>query len=325
MPCKKKSQQTMQSTEQTLINNNPSVCNANFKENICSDVQRLNTSIIQMQRQLDKITSLLDSYKFETPKFNDGVATTTDRISKDTSKPCSSVPSTSPANQNHSGDSTKLLYAEALSSNIETVVKSVVSESIKAQKADDLINSTIIIYGMTESNDDSSKVFKLLQCDKFDDTIIKTIRLGKKSTDSIKTVKTQCRPVKVELKSKCDRDWVLKHAKYLVKSFGNAKISITKCLNSFELDRIKQLRAECAKLNSINPKVKEADGCNKRENFFVFNGRIMERLDDGRMVRHTSNHTSNATIQSSSISANASIERIQTSDCSLSTNPKNLC
>ena len=164
-----------------------------------------------------------------------------------------------------------------------------------------------------------------LQCDKFDDTIVKTIRLGKKSTDSIKTVKTQCWPVKVELKSKCDRDWVLKHAKYLVKSFGNTKISITKCLNSFELDRIKQLRAKCAKLNSINPKVKEADGCNKHEKFFIFNGRIMERLDDGRMVRHTSNHTSNATIQSSSISATANIERIQTSDCSLSTNPKNLC
>ena len=44
---------------------------------------------------------------------------------------------------------------------------------------------------------------------------------------------------------------------------------MTKCLNSYELNSIKQVRPECAKLNGINTKVKETDG-SKSVTIFLF-------------------------------------------------------
>ena len=60
-----------------------------------------------------------------------------------------------------------------------------------------------MVFGMQESENGLSNVRNLLQCDEYNDCIIRAFRIGQRATGKI-------RPLKVELNFIHDRSWVIK-------------------------------------------------------------------------------------------------------------------
>jgi hypothetical protein len=163
---------------------------------------------------------------------------------------------------------------------LEKVVKSAVMEGVKAQKLDEKINSTIVIFGVPDTKNDVKRVYELLQCDDNDDYVIKISRIGKVGSEETTNATKRTRPIRVELKCRKDRDWVLENSKFLVRAFGDLKVRIAKYLDSNELLKLKATRNECTRLNSECNKLKDG-----RSKFFVIDGHICERLENGKIIR----------------------------------------
>ncbi len=135
-----------------------------------------------------------------------------------------------------------------------------------------------------EGKNDFNNAYKILQCDEYNDCIVQVTHLGKKVLADGIEHKSGNRPLRVELKSKHDRDWVLQNAKYLAKDAKSSfkDIKIVKCLGQSERESLKDVRMECVKLN--NSVQKTVSGKEEKEKYFVLNCRIMERLSNGKMV-----------------------------------------
>ena len=136
---------------------------------------------------------------------------------------------------------------------------------------------SIIIFGLQESKNDINQVRRLLEDDI--DSVIHIRRIGK----SLKSGTKQApRPIKVELKCAEDKNWVLHNSRMLINTFGDNNIRIARCLSTAELDKLKNLRCECSRLNTSSATV--ANGKNK---IVVINPRTMERLQNGTLISFT--------------------------------------
>lgn len=170
-------------------------------------------------------------------------------------------------------------YAAAVGTNLPEIVKTVLAESVKEQRRSERDNASLVIYNLKESSNDIKKVRELFcYCD-CADTVVQVVRLGKPSQPSVSKPASSPRPLKVELWSQRERDFILQQAHFLCDS---SRLRISKYLNSAEMTVLKETRSECAKLNSTATKL-----ANGRARFVVINDRIMKRLDDGKLVRFT--------------------------------------
>ena len=193
------------------------------------------------------------------------------------------VPSSDPSNKPAAVNSNKL-YSEVASTDIASVIRSAVAESLTARKKDDQAARAIMIYGLPESTKDINQVRRLLEDDV--DSVVRTKRLGKNSSPSTSSSSSDsttcmaCRPLMVELATTEDRDWVLHNAGMLVRAYKGSKVRISRYLTSIELEQVKNLRAECAHLNR-NSSSTTSDSKGK---FVVIDGRIMERQSNGKLM-----------------------------------------
>ncbi len=174
------------------------------------------------------------------------------------------------------------------------VVQNAVAEGFKAKKNDDSVERSVIIYGLPESKNDIGKVRKLLQDDV--NSIVYARRLGKSSAASTPPSaqsgsSTSCRPLKVELCSNDDRDWILHNASRLIASYRSSKVHIAKYLSSSELEHVKQLRTECTRLN----KASTSNPPSGKARYIVIGTRIMQRLDSGKLAPITNSDSSKST------------------------------
>ena len=235
--------------------------NNNAEAGIAQSISNINQSLSNIDAKIENLYGDIKSLKC---KSDDTLLITGNQLSSQNS-PAIPCPSTA---------SSKKSYAEAVSTDIFKVVQNAVSDSFKAKQLDDKINASVIIFGLPESRDDTYKVRKLLQDDDTQ-SIIRTYRLGKVSTGHLAANSKVTRPLRVELKSIEDRNWVLQNSRWLVRTAKETHIRITKCLGASELDKMKLLRSECAHLNKSLPKTRSG-----RDKLVIIDGKIMERVDD---------------------------------------------
>ena len=70
-------------------------------------------------------------------------------------------------------------YATTVGCDLPSIVKTVVNESVKAQRNNERDKSSVVIYGLQESNNDLAKVRGLLQVCDCADSVVRISRLGK--------------------------------------------------------------------------------------------------------------------------------------------------
>ena len=143
---------------------------------------------------------------------------------------CEPIKCLSLVNQNTIGDynstalhepklSSQISYAQTLSKNISDelgkMVKYVVSDSLRAQKREDKIDVSVIIFGMPESDNDVTIEMTLLKDDDVIDSIDSITCSGKQHASERKNAKG--RHIIVELKRPNDREWVLHSARRLTR------------------------------------------------------------------------------------------------------------
>ena len=178
--------------------------------------------------------------------------------------------------------SSQISCAQTLSKNmsddLEKMVKQVVSDSLRAQKREDKIDVSVIVFGMPESDNDVTIVRKLLDDDDVIDSIVSITRLGKQYASEKKNAKGQ--PIIVELKHPSDRERVLHNARRLMRGI---RTCMAKYLSSSEFDDLKNRRVECHRLNEYTAKL--PDGSPK---YIVINGHIRARTEDGKLYRYQS-------------------------------------
>ena len=198
--------------------------------------------------------------------------------------------------------STKKSYACAVGLNegLAKVVKSVVADSFKNQRIQDRDKASLVIHGVAETRNDLGTVRDFLKPIDCAESVLRVYRLGKEPAQN------RVRPVKVELKSKSDRDHVLRQIKTVLKNVKGAKVFITKYLNTEELAKLKDNRNKCEKLNKAAPKCQDG-----RDRFIVINNRIMRRLDNGGLA-NVSADTAAAEGSSSSQSVGSSSDQSMT-------------
>ena len=117
---------------------------------------------------------------------------------------CEPIKCLSSVNQNTIGDynstvlhepklSSQISYAQTLSKNISDdlgkMVKQVVSDSLRAQKREDKIGVSVIIFGMPESDNDVTIVRKLLEDDDVIDSIVSITSLSKQHASERKKMR----------------------------------------------------------------------------------------------------------------------------------------
>ena len=95
------------------------------------------------------------------------------------------------------------------------------------------------------------------------------------------------RSLRVELRCKEDKDWVLRNARELMCAHRQPNVRITQCLNTDESAKIKLLRNKCGELNNKNPGLP-----NGKMQFAVIEGRIMTRLKFGELILYKLDSTS---------------------------------
>ena len=205
-------------------------------------------------------------------------------------------------------------FAEVTSADIANVVQRDVSHSLRSKTDDDLANSSIIIFGLPESNNDLTKVRRLLEDDI--QSVVRVQRIGKFSkptqqvTDADKARKSSStiRPLRVQLKQVEDRYWVMQNAGSLIRAFGNSGVHIAKCLTTKELDILKSQRSECSRLNSFVPKLN-----NGNNRLVVVNCKIMERSEGGHLIAYDSSKWSSKLPASASAAVKSRSDSVSSS------------
>ena len=140
----------------------------------------------------------------------------------------------------------------------------------------------MVIYGLEEVNNDLAKVRNRLKVCDCEDTVIHVIRFGKSSSrpDEVNFKRT-CRPLKVELWSRSDRDFVLQQAKTICKS-TSWKMYFNKFLSAAQMTSVKKARSKCADLD------KNAALCSDdRARYVVINDKSMKRSNSCKLERFT--------------------------------------
>ncbi len=86
------------------------------------------------------------------------------------------------------------------------------------------------------------------------------------------------RPLKVELQSAADRNYVLASSKYIKNINTAPKVSFGKWLSRDELVKVKAIREKCIELNSRATPLQDG-----RQPYVVRNGRLMSRDSNGKL------------------------------------------
>ena len=124
-------------------------------------------------------------------------------------------------NKNNADSSESKFFVDAVKSDLPKIVQTALSESIKAQKIHDRDAKSVIIFGLPKSALDFDNVCRVLQCHHSDDYVIRSTCIGHHAGDKI-------RPLKVELCSIADRNWVLNNAKFLSRLTRHSNLSFSK-------------------------------------------------------------------------------------------------
>lgn len=177
-------------------------------------------------------------------------------------------------------------FAQVASQDIVKAVQSALSDSLRTKDSDRRAGASIMIYGLPESNkSDVIKVRRLLEDDI--QSVIHVQRLGKPAsaqtaTDGQPSRPPKPRPIRVELRSAEDKNWVLSNAALLIRAYGDANIHISKYFTAKEMEKVKALRDECAQLNKSSASLRAG-----KPKYLVIDDKIMERLNNGKLERYT--------------------------------------
>ena len=112
-------------------------------------------------------------------------------------------------------------YADIAATDSIQVVQNAIAQRFMTYKKDDCVERSIVIYGLPESKNDIIHVRKLLEDDI--NSVVQVHRFRKTPSalsPSYNQPRTRsvCCPLKVELASNKDRDWVLRNNKMLTAS-----------------------------------------------------------------------------------------------------------
>ena len=137
----------------------------------------------------------------------------------------------------------------------------------------------MVIYGLQESNNDLAKVRGLLLVCDCTDSMVRVSRLGKPIAGSDGANSKQKCPLKVELWSQGDREFVLQQAKTIC-DFTSGKLYVAKYFNAAQLTVINEVRSKCIDLN------RNAALCSDgRARDVVINDKIRKRSNNGKLER----------------------------------------
>ena len=265
--CSKLSKDASLATQSALVLNN-----------------RINAEFATLKQCIAAIDSKISSFL---PCVNQRNSTHSAEES-DVSKPSAAI------NQGKPKVSSKT-YAAAVGSDLPAIVKSVVAESFKAQRHSERDNASLVIYKLKETNNNLNRIKELFSICDCADYVIRVFRLSKSAKSDISKTMPTPRPLKVELWSQHDRDYILQQARFICRSNS---VRISKYLSSTDMAALKEARSECAKLNSTAIKC-----TNGRDRFVIINERIMKRLDDGKLVRVAKDLPASATTRAATHSS----------------------
>ena len=178
-------------------------------------------------------------------------------------------------------------YAEATSSHLGVfgeAVKSVVVQTIREQKHEEMEKISVAIYGLPEVGNDAKNLNKALAEVDFKGKFVSFIRIGHIANKSVgnesaKANAAKPRPLKVVLLSWSARANLLD---LFARKKQATKLSfiITAWLSREEMVNIKSLWQRCHELND-----KSGDLTNARKPYFIISGRLRRREKDGKLFR----------------------------------------
>ena len=160
---------------------------------------------------------------------------------------------------------------------IVKAVKSAVAEGLRKKNQDNNADAFVMIFRLLESKNDLANILRLLEDDI--QSVIHVHCLGKPPSAGQHTSGQLSRPIKFQLKSAYDKNWVVRNAKELVRASGNSSIRIAKCLIFAELDNLKKLRQDCSSLNMSSSKLP-----NGKSRYLEIDDRIMQKLNNGKLA-----------------------------------------
>jgi hypothetical protein len=173
----------------------------------------------------------------------------------------------------------KPLYSNVAVAGLDSVVKQAVESVLTKQKRDDCSRVSVVLYGLQESGHDHQDVRNIAHMGFFDVTIASIARLGRPAVRVGGDAVPKARPLKVELSSLSDKDYLLSLSKDLKWHKKYKLVRISPYLTQDEMKKVNILREEQYKLNLALP---VADGIKPK--YVVISGRLMRRCDSGKLI-----------------------------------------
>mgnify|MGYP000626795235 CR=1 FL=1 len=222
----------------------------NSTDQICAQIADIGSRIDSLQAGLHEKLNAFDQFKLPDVKQNDNKTSIV--------KP-------------------QLSFADVVASDI---VKNVVSQTIKEQQKVDSDICTIVVYGFPEDGNDYYdllNMFDFLECNCKIVRYSRFVRVVKKDNTF------SGRPIKVELRSSGDVNFVLSCAKQLSKDAYYSGVYVNKWLSEEEMKNVKYLCQLCFDLNKTLPTDKRG-----RKPFVLISGKIMKRNAQGKLQTYDS-------------------------------------
>ena len=174
------------------------------------------------------------------------------------------------------------------------------AETFKQQRLLDRDEASVVIYGLSGRDDnDVARTQRILEYIGYNGPVIRVHRMGRLSSaapTNSKPNKTKTRPVKVQLESKADCQYVLSQARWLRENPAMANIYISQLLSREEIERVKALRRHCESLKKSAVSDKKG-----RKRFVVLSGKLMFRADSGKLEPYYDKTANSSTLISSDV------------------------
>jgi hypothetical protein len=181
--------------------------------------------------------------------------------------------------------STKPLYSKiAAQAPTRNLLKDVITEVIQSRDHKAVQDTSVVLLGVPPSKDDAKMVSDIMTAINCSSKIAKIQRLGKYTKDnsnsaaeSVAQPANRVLPLLVTFQTELDRSNIIRNAKML-SSTPFSQVFVRKWLSKDELHSERMLREKCNKLNDLR-------GLNLKgqKPFIIIDGRVRERLDDGRI------------------------------------------
>ena len=160
---------------------------------------------------------------------------------------------------------------------LQKVVQSIVSTSIKEQQTADWAKFFIAVYGFLEDGDNHKELLRMFGCLQCRCVIISHARIGNVANRDTKSAKWP-HSIKVEFKLLYDVSSILNNTKFLKEDKYYAGVNLCKWLSREELINLKRFRPQCIDLN----KAHSADAHGHKP-FIVISGKLMKRDEYGKL------------------------------------------